>query len=388
MAGEPHFTLPASKLPGVGTTIFTVMSELAARHGALNLSQGFPGFDPPEALRDLVAEHMRRGRNQYAPMAGVPELRAAIADLVAGQYGCKVDPADGITVTAGATEALFCAIQAFVAPGDEVIVFDPAYDSYDPAVRLAGGRCRHLPLVAPHFRPDWDRLADALTPATRMIVLNSPHNPTGAVLDAGDLATLADIVRDHDTLLLSDEVYEHIVFDGAPHASLLGHEELRARTLAVSSFGKSFHATGWKVGYVVAPAPLTAELRRVHQFVTFSVNTAAQHAIADFMTSCPAHIADLPAFYQDRRDRFCRLLEDSRFGFTPARGTYFQLLDYSAISDLDDVAMAHDLTARHGIAAIPLSPFCAEPPATRLLRFCFAKDDATLAAAADILKAV
>lgn len=388
MAGSPRTPLPASKLPGVGTTIFTVMSELAAEHGALNLAQGFPDFDPPAALRDLVAGHMRHGRNQYAPMAGVPELRAAIADLVAGLHGCKVDPADGITVTTGATEALFCAIQALVGAGDEVIVFDPAYDSYDPAVRLAGGRCLHLPLAPPDFRPDLDRLADAMTPDTRLIVLNSPHNPTGAILEAEDLDRLAAIVRDHDTLLLSDEVYEHIVFDGAAHQSLLRHDELRERALVVSSFGKSFHATGWKVGYVVAPAPLTAELRRVHQFVTFSVNTAAQHAIADFMTSCPEHIAGLSAFYQERRDRFCRALEGSRFAFTPARGTYFQLLDYSAISDVDDVAMARELTIRHSIAAIPLSPFCAKAPATRLLRFCFAKDDATLAAAADILQAV
>lgn len=388
MAGSPRTPVPASKLPGVGTTIFTVMSGLAAAHGALNLSQGFPGFDPPQALRALVADHMQRGRNQYAPMAGVPALRAVIAALVAGHYGCKADPESAITVTAGATEALFCAIQAFVGPGEEVIVFDPAYDSYDPAVRLAGGNCRHLPLVAPDFRPDWNRLADAMTPKTRLIILNSPHNPTGAVLDAADLATLAGIVREHDTLLLSDEVYEHIVFDGAPHESLLRHEELRARTLVVSSFGKSFHATGWKVGYVVAPPPLTAELRRVHQFVTFSVHTAVQHALADFMTSCPEHIAGLPAFYQDRRDRFCYLLEGSRFRFTPARGTYFQLLDYGEISDADDIAMAQRLTIEHGIAAIPLSPFCANPPGTRLLRFCFAKDDATLAAAADILQAV
>jgi len=372
----------------VGTTIFTVMSRMAAEHGALNLSQGFPDFDGPEGLKARVSQYMAAGHNQYAPMPGVPALCQAIATKATAYYGRPVDADTDVTVTAGATEALLCAIHAVVRAGDEVIVFDPAYDSYEPAVELAGGRCVHLPLAPPGYRPDWEAVARAVTPRTRLIILNSPHNPTGSVLTADDLDILAEIVRGTGILLLSDEVYEHIVFDAAEHQSLLRRDALAERAFVVFSFGKTYHTTGWKVGYAIAPPALTAEFRKIHQYVTFAVNTPVQIAIADFMTAHPEHHEQLPAFYQEKRDRFCALVEPSRFTFTPAGGTYFQLLDYSAISDDDDMTMARRLTIEHGVAAIPLSPFCAEPPAERVLRFCFAKDDATLQAAAEKLCAL
>jgi len=385
---EPALPPIESKLPKVGTTIFTVMSQMAAEHGALNLSQGFPDFDGPDGLRERVSRYMNAGNNQYAPMPGVPALRQGIAAKAEQYYDRPVDPEAEVTVTAGATEALLCAIHAVVQSGDEVIVFDPAYDSYEPAVELAGGRCVHLPLAPPDFRPGWEAVARAITPQTRLILLNSPHNPTGGVLTAEDLDALAEIVRGTNILLLSDEVYEHIVFDGATHQSLLRRPELAERAFVVFSFGKTYHTTGWKVGYAIAPPPLTAEFRKVHQYVTFSVNTPVQMAIADFMTTHPEHHEELPAFYQEKRDRFCELMAPSRFTSTPAGGTYFQLLDYSAISDEDDMSMARRLTKEHGVAAIPLSPFCAVPPAERLLRFCFAKDEATLVDAAERLRAI
>ncbi|MBN8280931.1 MAG: pyridoxal phosphate-dependent aminotransferase [Gammaproteobacteria bacterium] len=377
--------VPDSKLPDVGTTIFTVMSGLAADHGAINLSQGFPDFPAPAALLDRVVHHLRAGHNQYAPMAGLPALREAIARKTLAVYGRAVDPDTEITVTSGATEALFSAIEALVHPGDEVLCLDPAYDAYDPAIRLAGGRPVHVPLSPPAFAIDWDRLRAAVTPRTRLLVLNTPHNPTGAVLSAADMAELADLVRDTRLLVLGDEVYEHIVFDGRRHESLLRHPELAARSLVVSSFGKTCHATGWKVGYCVAPPALTREFRRVHQFVQFCVVTPLQWALADFLDSDPGHYLGLPAFYQAKRDRFCQLLAGSRFRLTPSAGTYFQLLDYGAITDEDDVAFARRLTIEAGVACIPVSVFCAEPPAARLLRFCFAKDEATLARAAEVL---
>ncbi len=374
-----------SKLPGVGTTIFTVMSQLAAECGAINLSQGFPDFPAPAALLERVIHHLRAGHNQYAPMAGTPALREQIARKTEALYGRRTDPATEITVTSGATEALFCAIQAFTAPGDEVIVFDPAYDTYDPATRLAGGRAVHIPLVAPAFSVDWQRVRSALTARTRVIVVNSPHNPTGTVLSAADLDHLAEIVRDRPIVLVSDEVYEHIIFDGLRHESLLRHPELATRSLVVSSFGKTCHATGWKIGYVVAPAPLTAEFRKVHQFVQFCVVTPIQHALAEYLESTPGHYLQLPAFYQAKRDFFCQLLERSRFRLTASRGTYFQLLDYSAISAEHDMEFARRLTREAGVASIPVSVFSQEPDESRLLRFCFAKDERTLEAAADIL---
>ncbi len=388
MTPSNRCVLPPSKLPNVGTTIFTVMSQLAAEHDAINLSQGFPDFDAPAALLERVTYYLNSGHNQYAPMTGVPTLRAAIADKVWNLYARRVDADTEVTVTSGATEALFCAIHAIIRPGDEVIVFDPAYDAYEPAVELAGGRCIHLPLTAPQYRPDWNAVADALSANTRLIILNSPHNPTGSVLAGEDLDALESLLADRDTLLLADEVYEHIIFDGAVHQSLLRRPALAARAFVVSSFGKTYHATGWKIGYCVAPTTLTAELRKVHQYVTFTSTTPVQLGLADFLAAHPRHHLDLPAFYQQKRDRFCRLLEGSRFRLQPAAGTYFQLLDYSAITDEPDVALARRLTIEHGIASIPVSVFYLDPPGDPVLRFCFAKDDNTLVRAAELLCAL
>lgn len=374
-----------SKLPDVGTTIFTVMSQLAAEHEAINLSQGFPDFSAPEALLNRVAHHLHAGHNQYAPMAGLPVLREQIAIKTRALYGWATDPDTEVTVTSGATEALFSAIQAFVHPGDEVLVFDPAYDSYDPAIRLAGGRAVHLPLRYPGFGIDWDRVAGSLTPHTRMMILNSPHNPTGAVLESADLDALTRIVGDTPIVLLGDEVYEHILFDGREHQSLLRRPALAARSLVVSSFGKTLHTTGWKIGYCVAPAALMAEFRRVHQFVQFCVATPMQWALADFMAEGDGHYRQLPRFYQEKRDRFCALLGRSRFRFTPSAGTYFQLLDYGDITAEADVDYAKRLTREAKVACIPVSVFCAGGSPAPLLRFCFAKHPETLERAADIL---
>lgn len=388
-ATAPTPVTDTGKLPGVGTTIFTVMSALAAEHRALNLAQGFPDFPPPEALLEDAAAALREGPNQYAPMAGLPALRERVAAQVASLYGHVADPDHEVTITSGATSALYCAITALVDRGDEVILLDPAYDAYDPAVRLAGGTPVHLPLLRPGFRIDWQRVREAIGPRTRMLVLNSPHNPTGAVLQREDIAALHELVAASGILLLSDEVYEHILFDGREHLGLLRYPELAERSLVVSSFGKTLHATGWKIGYCVAPRNLTAAFRRVHQFVQFCVAAPLQAAIARFMAEQPGHAGTLASFYQHKRDRFCTLLAGSRFGFEPAAGTYFQLLDYSAISREDDLALAQRLTREAGIAAIPLSPFCASPQDNlRLLRFCFAKDDATLVRAGEILCAI
>jgi methionine aminotransferase len=375
-----------SKLPAVGTTIFTVMSRLAAEHGAINLSQGFPDFEPPPRLVELVDHHMRRDArptNQYAPMAGLPALREAIAAKVLAYYERRVDAETDVTVTSGGTEALFCAIQAVVRPGDEVVLLDPAYDSYEPSVRLAGGHAVRLPLRRPDFGVDWQRVRDAITPRTRLLVVNFPHNPSGAVLAADDLDTMAFVLRDTGAFVLADEVYEHMLFDGRRHHSLLTHAELAERSFVVSSFGKTYHATGWKVGYCVAPAALTAEFRKVHQFVQFAVAAPMQAAIAEFMRECPRHARELPAFYQEKRDHFARLLAATRFRFAPAASTYFQLVDYAAISDEPDVEFARRLTTQHGVAAIPISVFSERPPpGERIVRFCFAKHEATLDAAA------
>lgn len=379
-----------SKLPNVGTTIFTTMSQLAAETGAINLSQGFPDFDGPDALREALARAVMGGRNQYAPMTGLPALREQVGLKIRSLYGRQTDVASEITITPGATQAIFCAIHAVVRAGDEVIVFDPCYDSYEPAVELAGGICIHQPLSLPDFSIDWQRLADAITPRTRMIVLNTPHNPSGALLDRDDLDRLAALIRDRDIYLLSDEVYEHLVFDGREHASVLRHDELYQRAFVVSSFGKTYHVTGWKTGYVVAPPQLTVELRKVHQYVSFTCVTPLQWALAEFMEAHPEHVRELPAFYQAKRDLFCDLLAGSRFGFSRSAGTYFQLADYSAIRpDLDDVAMAQWLTREHGVASIPISVFYQSPPAElRLVRFCFAKQEETLRQAAARLCAI
>ena len=375
----------ASKLPEVGTTIFTVMSQLAQEQSALNLSQGFPDFDGPAELLERVQYYLTHGFNQYAPMQGVPALRRAIAAKVGALYGACVSADSEVTVTSGATEALFCAISAVVRPGDEVILFDPAYDSYEPVVRLCGGRAVHVPLRPPDFSVDWDRAADAITDRTRLIISNSPHNPTGAVWQPADLRALGELIAERPIFLVADEVYEHICFDDAPHQSLLLDEQLYARAFVVSSFGKTYHTTGWKIGYCVAPPALTAEFRKIHQFNTFTSNTPIQFALADFLDTRPEHHLGLAAFYQAKRDLFCRLLEPSRFRFQPAAGTYFQLLDYSAISAESDLALARRLTREAKLASIPISVFYAEPPNHRYLRLCFAKDDATLEQAAEIL---
>jgi methionine transaminase len=379
-----------SRLPGVGTTIFTVMSQLALEHRALNLGQGIPEFAPPERLCELVAAHLRGGRsqdNQYAPMAGTIALREAIAAKLVRHYD-RVASAEGeVTVTCGGTEALACAIQAVVQPGDEVIVFDPAYDSYEPAVLLAGGRALHLPLVRPAFAIDWQRLADALSQRTRLVIVNTPHNPSGTCLAPADLDRLAALLRPTRAFVLADEVYEHMVYDTPRFASLNGHAELAERSFVVSSFGKTYHATGWKIGYCVAPPPLTAEFRKVHQFVTFSIASVLQLGIADFMREHPEWEDDLPGFYRARRDRLGALLAGSRLRFAPAPATYFQLVDYGAVSDRPDTEFALELLREHGVVTIPVSPFCAAPPpGERLLRLCFAKHDATLVAAAERLR--
>ena len=378
-----------SKLPTVGTTIFAIMTQLANEHGAINLSQGFPSFQPDPKLLDRVTHYLHAGANQYAPPTGVPTLRAALAQKTQTLYGRAVDPETEITVSSGATEGLFSTIQALVRPGDEVIVFDPAYDSYEPAVMLAGGRTRHLPLIVsddrPEFHIDFDALADALSDRTRLVIINFPQNPTGAIMSAEDLQNLAAVLRKTNAYLLSDEVYEHIVFDGNAHHSVLTHDELWERSVVVSSFGKTYHATGWKVGYCIAPPELTTEFRRVHQFTCFAVVTPIQHALADFMTQHPEYYNELPNFYQQKRDHFCSLLADSRFRLRPAQGTFFQLLDYSDISSEPDVDYARRLTADIGVASIPVSVFCEMPPAGLNLRFCFAKDDATLEEAAERL---
>ena len=376
-----------SKLPNVGTTIFTRMSQLAAETGALNLSQGFPDFDGPQALRDAVGRHIASGHNQYSPMTGLPALRTQVAAKIARSYGVHVDADTEVTITPGATQAIFCAIQAVIHAGDEVIVFDPCYDSYEPSVELAGGRCVHVQLGLDDFSIDWQKLTDALTPRTRMIILNTPHNPSGALISRAELDQLAALIADRDIYLISDEVYEHLVYDGVPHVSVLSHPELYHRAFVVSSFGKTYHVTGWKTGYVVAPPALTAELRKVHQYVSFCGVTPLQYALADYMAASPEHVEELPGFYQAKRDLFCDLLKPSRFTFTPVAGTYFQLVDYAHIRpDLNDVDMAVWLTREHGVATIPVSVFYQTPPeGQRLVRLCFAKREETLRQAAEKL---
>lgn len=372
----------SSKLPDVGTTIFTVMSRLAAETGAINLSQGYPSFEPPVELTDRITYYLTHGANQYAPMPGVPALREAIARKTQHMQGRSLDPETEVTVSSGATEGLFSAIQALVRPGDEVIVFDPAYDSYEPSVTLAGGITRHVPLTIADnghdFRINWQRLADALSDRTRLVIANFPHNPTGAILSHDDLDRLAAALRDSDAFILSDEVYEHIVFDGEQHRSVLSHDELWQRSLVVSSFGKTFHATGWKIGYCMAPAALTDEFRKVHQFATFAVSTPMQHALADYLDASPAFYEQLSDFYQQKRDHFCELFAGSTFSLAPARSTFFQIIDYGEVTRADDVDVSRQWTLERGVASIPLSVFCKEPFTGTRLRFCFAKDDATL----------
>ena len=377
-----------SKLPKVGTTIFSTMSQLAAEHGAVNLGQGFPDFEVPARLVDELERAMRAGHNQYAPMTGIPALRAAIATKAQRVYGHRPDADTEVTVTSGATEALFNAIHAVVRAGDEVIVLDPAYDSYEPAIELAGAQAVHVALDPRSFAVDWAAVRAAVTPRTRMLIVNTPHNPSGAMFSAGDIEALQALLDEHPRIwLLSDEVYEHIVFDGARHESALRHPRLRERAFVVSSFGKTYHCTGWKLGYCIAPPALSAEFRKVHQYNVFCTFAPAQHAFAAMLDAEPEHYEQLGAFYQAKRDRFREQLRDTRLQPLPVAGGYFQLVDYSAVSDLDDAAFCRWLTIEHGVAAIPLSPFYAQPPpGQRLARLCFAKNDATLAAAIERLR--
>ena len=368
---------PPSRLPKVGTTIFTVMSALAAEKQAVNLGQGFPDFDCDPRIVDAVSDAMRAGFNQDPPMTGVPALRQAIAAKIATLYGHAYDAEREITVTAGATQALLTAVLCCVHPGDEVIVFEPTYDSYLPSIELAGGKAVPITLEAPDYRIPFDKLAAAITPRTRLIMLNTPHNPTGTVWHADDMRRLAEIVAPTDVLLLSDEVYEHMVYDGVPHASVSRIPELARRAFVVSSFGKTYHVTGWKVGYVAAPAALSAEFRKVHQFNVFTVNTPVQHGLAAYMAD-PRPYLELPAFYQHKRDLFRAGLKRTRFKLLPCQGTYFQCVDYSALSDLPEAAFAKWLTSEIGVAAIPVSAFYSQPHESGVVRFCFAKKDETL----------
>jgi methionine aminotransferase len=373
---------PTTKLPKVGTTIFTVMSQLALEHQAVNLGQGFPDFDVPEPLIAALDRAMRAGRNQYAPMTGVPALRQAIAAKTQRCYGHKVDADAEITVTSGASEAIFDAVLAVVRPGEEVVVLDPCYDCYEPAIDLAGGRAVHVPLDPVDFSVPWDRVRAAIGPNTRLLMLNSPHNPSGAMFGAQDMAELVRIVRETGVLLLSDEVYEHIVFDGRRHESVLRYPELAARAFVVSSFGKTYHCTGWKIGYCIAPPALGAELRKVHQYNTFCSFAPAQFAFAEMIEAHPEHYEELGAFYQAKRDHFAEQLSHTKLRALPVPGGYFQLVDYSEVSDLPDAEFCRWLTVEKGVASIPLSPFYeSPPPGQRLARLCFAKSGPTLDAA-------
>ena len=374
-----------SRLPQVGTTIFSVMSALAAQCGAVNLGQGFPDFDCDSALLDAVGQAMRAGHNQYAPMAGVPALRQAVATKIEATHARPYCPEAEITITAGATQAILTAILAIVHPGDEVIVLDPCYDSYVPNIALAGGVAVRVPLTPGTFRPDFDKISAAITPRTRAIIINSPHNPSATTWSEGDMRQLQDLLAPTDILLISDEVYEHMVFDGATHQSAARFDGLAARAFIVSSFGKTFHVTGWKVGTVAAPAPLMAEFRKVHQFNVFSVNTPMQYGLAHYLQD-PAPYLQLSAFYQAKRDLFRQGLEGSRLRLLPATGTYFQCVDISAVSDLSEADFCQWLTREVGVAAIPLSAFYGDGFDQRVVRFCFAKQDDTLRAAIERLR--
>jgi methionine aminotransferase len=381
-------SLLKTKLPRVGTTIFTAMSALAQTHGALNLSQGFPDFSPPLRLAEALGEHALRGHNQYAPMAGLPRLRETIARQLLLHRDVVVDPDTEVTVVPGATESIFCAITAVVRPGDEVIVLDPVYDSYEPAIELAGGRAVHVPLLTGSFGIDWELVSKAITPRTRLFMLNSPHNPCGSIVSNADLDVLASLAEQHGFLVCSDEVYEHLVYDGHKHCSVLAHPVLRSRSFAHFSFGKTLSVTGWKTGYCVAPPELTAELRKIHQYVTFVAVTPVQHALADFLDAEPEYPATLAADYQRRRDLFLSKLAGSRFSWKPTQGSYFQLLDYGQISDDSDTVLSERWTREVRVASVPVSVFYESPPKQSILRFCFAKSDEVLIEAAERLCAI
>lgn len=373
-----------SKLPGFGTTIFSVMTGLAKQHDAINLSQGFPDFEGPQLLRDRAAWHMNHGHNQYSPLAGVPLLLDAIAEKVAHLYGAEIDPVRELCVTPGATEALSTAITATVHPGDEVLIIDPAYDCYDPCVQLNGGVPVHVPM-GNDFRVDWARVGAAISDRTRLLIINTPHNPSGTVWNAADIEALRALLQKHPLWVLSDEVYEHICFTEGGHESLLRHADIRERAFVVSSFGKTYHATGWRVGYCIAPEAAMQEFLRIHQFTNFSTNAPLQYALADVLRDLPEHHLGLSDFYRTKRDTFRGMIESSRFDLLPCEGTYFQLADYAAVSDMPDVAFCEWLAREAGVAAIPVSVFFDAPPSQRVVRFCFAKDDSTLDQAAERL---
>lgn len=376
-----------SRLPGVGTSIFSVMSKMALEHGAINLSQGFPDFPVSEELIDLIHHYMKAGHNQYAPMPGVPVLRKSIANVVQQTYGRPTDFESEITVTAGGTEAIFSTIAALVSVGDEVILFDPSYDCYDPAIRLNGGVPIHLNLNAPRFNINWEEVRQHISGRTRMIIINTPHNPTGAVLSQSDLLQLQEIAIGNNLFVLSDEVYERIIFEGKLHESILKYPALANQCIAVFSFGKTFHATGWKVGYTVAAPHLTAEIRKAHQFITFSVNTPIQFALAEYLNE-PKHYLQLGNFYQQKRDFFLQQIKGSSFKPLPCFGSYFQLLSYEGISNLSEVEMAKWMTEEKKLTPIPVSVFYQDRSNQKLLRFCFAKSDDTLKKAGEILRAI
>jgi methionine aminotransferase len=377
--------LPHSKLPNVGTTIFAVMSALANENSAVNLSQGFPDFMCSERLIDLVTHYMKSGANQYAPMAGYPALRQKISEKVLKLYKLNVDPETEITITSGGTQAIFTALGAFVHVGDEVVIIEPAYDCYKPSIELYGGKAVPYSLKAPDYQIDWQQLEKLITPATRMLMFNNPHNPTGQVFTKADIEQLRTIVIKHNLLLISDEVYEHLTFDGLAHESVLKYPDLYERSMVVFSFGKTYHNTGWKVGYCIAPPAITKEFRKVHQFTVFSVNTPLQAAYSDFMNDENEYLK-LPSFYQAKRDYLLNVMEGSAFIPLSSKGSYFQLFDYSNISDLNDVDFCKWLVSTHGVAAIPISVFYSNPPGDRVIRLCFAKQEETLRKAADLLK--
>jgi len=366
-----------SKLPQVGTTIFTVMSKLASDSGAINLSQGFPGFDCDPVLLDLVNKYMRAGFNQYAPMSGVPVLRERVAEKTKLVHGIDLNSESEVTIVSGATEALYAAVTAVVKQGDEVILFDPAYDSYAPAIELNGGKPVFVPLELPYFSVNWEKVKSAISDKTRLIMVNTPHNPSGYVWTQQDLDTLAELIEDKDILVVSDEVYEHITFDGRAHLSLLTHASLRERTFVCGSFGKTFHVTGWKIGYCLAPPKLTEEFRKIHQFLTFSTATPLQYALADYL-SVPSRYLALPDFYQKKRDLFCDGLKNTPFEFTPAQGSFFQMVSYAHLSQESDYVLAVRLTKEIGVASIPISVFFSDKKDHKILRFCFAKEESDL----------
>lgn len=373
-----------SKLPKVGTTIFSVMSKLAKDHNAINLSQGFPDFKISPELSELVFENMKKGKNQYAPMPGIPELREELSKKIEKLYSIKYNSDTEITITAGATQAIFTAITAVIEEEDEVIIFTPAYDCYAPAIELNGGKPVFIQLTAPNFIIDWEQVQKMITRKTRMIIINTPHNPSGTILTTQDMLSLEKIVKASNIIVLSDEVYEHIIYDGKEHQSVARYPTLAEHSFAVYSFGKTFHNTGWKMGYCIAPENLMIEFRKVHQFNVFSVNTPMQYALSEYLKNENNYLS-LPNFYQEKRDVFCNLLKESRFKITPAGGTYFQLLDYSEITDMKDTEFAIQLTEKNKIASIPVTVFYNSAPESKVLRFCFAKDNETLKKAAEIL---